>query len=809
MTNAKKAAVINKYRHYYQVTPQKVEKREYHDIFYSDNTWKDVIPTAFDENGKPREFWYRDNQMTKSNRIENERNGHKTKEYVVTQKFPVCFDIETNSITEKENGRLKFCQGYMYHAQILIDCYIIHCTKWNEVLDVFNVLSEKMQCGQTHKNAKKIVRIWDANLGFEFAFIARKFEWSRIFASKPRKPITAETKSGLLFQDALMISGSSLEKMSKLYELPTKKTHDLDYHKIRISTTPLSEKEIQYTSFDVRILGEFHEYLMKNYVENGLDVPITKTQMIRDSVKKLFNELEIYKGKKSFFAERVEKLHFQSYDEYSEMIRFLFRGGYSHANCQQSEKVIENVFGWDFTSSYPYCMLFSHSYPVTPFRSLTNVKIEDIIDLDKKGYATISKIEFEELRPKTQHSIESISKTIEYEKAHMKSLELQQKGQYKSWWKIYNEMVQPVIDNGRLLAANHVTVWLTEIDVRNYEMFYTWKNAKVLECKKACKGDLPDYVRFPIMVYYERKNRLKKQGLEETTEYKLSKEMVNAFYGMMCEKLHLTDYVYENESGEWVAIEPDESKVDDEYLLEVFGEKCLQGVAPCKNKLPAVWGIYTTAIARHNLLKIVATINKDALYCDTDSVYVKNYKKYKKLIERYNAAVKKNNEIMIDEWNENHKDNEKITPITKEYFLDLGTFDPIIKGAYYTRFKTLGAKRYLKESKKKGLEQTIAGLPKGKLKEYCESFSWGADPFGVFENDMQIPNTKKAHCYNDEPHEMKITDYLGNTEIMKETSSCGLFEVDFSLSMSDSYMELIEMGIKESLRKYYKGEYTA
>ena len=805
---------LNKLRYYYQVEPEHVEPVTYKDIFYGIDYWFNVIPNGKNEKGKLQDFWYRDNTITKSMRADLAKAEVKTKDYVITQRFPVTFDIETNNYTErkirkiggKEKSFLECCEGYAYHMQILINDTIIHCKAWNEVFDVFNVLVNKLGLGETEKNAKRVCRIWDANLGFEFSFICKHLKWNRVFASRPRKPITAETKNGLFFQDALMISGTSLEKTSLMYKLPTKKTHDLDYNITRISTTKLTNDEIFYTSCDVRILAEFHRYLVKNYIDNGLDIPITKTQMLRDSIKKMFNDTEMYKGHLSFFAKRLKDLHFQTYDEYSEMIRFLFRGGYSHANHIHAEKIIENVFGWDFTSSYPYCMLFLQ-YPITPFKPLTNVQIDDIINMDKQGYATISKIKFTGLRPKTTHSIESISKTIEYEDAHRESEELKKKKISENWYTIFLEKTEPIIDNGRILAANHLTVWLTEIDLRNYELFYTWEKAEVLECKRAAKGFLPDYVRYPIMVYYEIKSKLKKAGQDDTTAYKLAKEMVNAAYGMMCEKLHLTDYVYAEEKGLWAVINPDEKTVDSDYLKEVFGEKCLQGKTACRNKLPAVWGIYTTALARNNLLTIVANIKEDALYCDTDSVYVKNFKKYKKLIDRYNEKVKKQNRMLIEQWNTDHKNNEKVKPIQGEFFEDLGTFDPIIKGDVYTKFKTLGAKRYLKESKKKGIEQVIAGLPKGKLKEYCEKTN--QNPFEVFNNDMCIPNVKKSHCYNDKPHSRILQDIDGNTEEMHELSSCGIFEVDFSLSMSDTYLELIELGIKEKMRKFYKGEYAS
>lgn len=793
-----------KLRHYYQVVPQPVEKKEYKDIDYADD-WMKVIPDGLDEKGKLKDFWFRDETLTAGYR----RDAEDKKKYVVSQRFACAFDIETNSYVERNDfGKIEVCEGYAYHMQIIIDDTIIHCHKWWQVEHIFRVMKEKLHLMQPVKDAVPVIRMWDANLAFEFSFLSHRFSWSRIFAAHERKPITAMMKDGILLQDALMISGCSLAKTAKMYSLPTRKKDDLDYRKMRTSETPLTAEELMYTSCDVRILAEFHSWCVKNYIDNDLKMPITKTQILRDSIKKTFYETEIC-GRKglSRFGERLKGLHFQSYDEYSEMMRFLFRGGYTHANCVHAGKVMKDVYGWDFTSSYPYCMLFC-KYPMSPFSEIKYTNMEQIRYDDELGYAIIAKIRFHGIRPKTQHSIESISKTVEYEEAMKEAHDERMDENIKKkegWYEKYMKKVQPVIDNGRIMMAKQMTVWLTELDIRVYSLFYDWDSCEILKAKRAAKDYLPDYVRYPVMIYYQRKSQLKKAGQDKTTAYLLAKEMVNAGYGMMCEKLHISEIVYDEEKG-WYEDQPKPEEVDGKYEKEIFGEDYAEGgKKPVRNKLPAVWGIYTTSTARYNLLTMVAKINADALYCDTDSVYVSNYKKYAHWIEMYNREVRKRNGVLIEKWNEMHRGNEKIKPIRKEDFLDLGTFDPISKGGLYTRFKTLGAKRYLKESKEEGLEQTVAGLPKGKLKEWCERN--GYEPFSFFEDEMVIPNVKNAHCYNDEAHERIITDEDGRSELMQECSSCGIFEVDFGLSMSDLYMQLIEDGLEETLRKWYKGEY--
>lgn len=791
-----------KIRYYYEIEPKQPEKREYVDTWYHENKWAESIPErTVGTRGQLAKYWYRDGALTKRRKMQESITG---KHDTMCQRFPIGLDIETNSYTERnENGEIVCCEGYAYHMQIIVNNTIIHCSQWWQVMHVFSTIVKKMELGTEYKNRYFCARVWIANAGFEFSFMNQYFHWKEIFATDVRQPIIAETVDGLVFQDALYISGTSLEQTAKMYNLHTQKTHDLDYTKMRISTTPIKEQELYYMSADVRMLAEFNDWLMLNYIDNGLNIPITKTQMLRDSIKKCFNDTEMVNGKMTRFARNLKNLHSAFYDQYSEIIRFLFRGGYCHANYMWAEKTIENVNGVDLTSSYPYAILMQ-KYPLTPFEKIHVETIDDISKLDSMGYAVIAKIRFYGLENETTHSIESDSKTYEYEEAAQKAKYEHEQGRMCSQDKLYKQIAKPVIDNGRLLAANQCTVYLTELDLRTYRFFYSWKSYEILECSRAVKGYLPDYVRYPVMVYYERKCKLKKAGLQGTVEYKLAKEMANSAYGMMCEKLHLSDIVFDDNDNEWYVQPPDKNDVDNEYNGEIFGEKCLQGIIPPRKKLPTIWGVYTTANARYNLLSMVFKIGDDCIYCDTDSIYIHDIDKYRNLIDDYNRVVMEKNLETINAWNKTHEPDKRVNA---ELFVDLGTFD-YLSPDNYIKFKTLGAKRYIKTDKYGKTEQVVAGLPKHVLQEYCESFAWGADPYALFDNNMMLPNVKRAHKYNDKPHGRIIYDYLGDCEYMFEMSSCGIFDIDFSLKMSSDYMQLLELRYEKLKRYWYKGEYA-
>ena len=836
---------------YHDVDIKDVEPVNYIDINFQAFDVDKAIPDPFIiKKGKEEisDIWVKDNKLTKAYKREyREIHNEKTTANVYVPKFPLAFDIETTTIIDYEKdkrGRIKYddtgapmiarAEGYAYHWQILVNETVVHCKSWTECMTVFRLVCNKLRLSAFVEGIPNHVfkaRCLIANMGFEFQFMNQHFlsmgdKWTKIFAISNRSPLIAETDSGFVFQDALKISNSSLEKLSKLYSLPSKKSHDLDYSLVRNTKTTMTDEEINYCSLDVRILGDFHRWIMQNYHANGLDYPLTSTGLLRDTLGKYFEITEFKtkeytkNGKKktykelSRFAKTIPDLFPDTYDEYADTMLFGFRGGYTHANVRNANRILENVNGGDFTSSYPYVMMFQ-KFPVSKFESCRK-DISVIEHLIKKGRAVMMKLRFHGLENLTSHSLESVNKTWEYKECG-KSI------------KEFVNKTNSIVDNGRVLCADVLTVSLTDIDYESYKMFYKWDSVEVLEAKSAQYGLLPDYVRLSVSTYYHFKKILKRPDDEEqTTEYKLSKAMVNANYGLMCEKLHINEIVFDPERFMWYESMPqDKYELQQAYIDEIYGKNKDDKKYNKRPKtiLSPYWGIWTTAHARNNLFQILMKISdKDSIYCDTDSIYFLNPEKNWAICEEYNKKVMNDNLKLIKEWNEkwgfdideynkmNPDEQKKYVEETHglipDYFADLGTFDKLNKIGNYTRFKTLGAKRYVKEwYDKKGelkVEQTIAGLPKTALCEYCKKND--KDPFAVFKNGMSIKNVKKAHAYNDRPHTREITDYQGNTETMTEYASVGIFDVSFSMKMDSAYTRLI-LSYVESIKRKDLREY--
>lgn len=727
---------------------------------------------------------------------------------------PMSFDIETTGVnkfeTKKGVKKCVYSASYMYKWQFGIDDIIIHGRTWDQFISLMNAIRDNNSSGMEYM----AFRCFIANLGFEFQFMAPRLiadGWDcAVFAREARNPITATfTKQGftMVFQDALQISNCSLSKLAENYALPSKKKDgDLDYSKPRNSKTKLTDEEMEYCSFDCRVLNDFYEWIYVNYVDNGLPFPLTATGLVRHDVKHYFNKFEKVKTTKtvngktktytkySTFRKSVLPHMFpDTYEDYLDLVTNCYSGGFTHANAALAGRVLHDVNGGDFTSSYPYTIMFQ-KFPMTPFISDNITDLDTIRTNNANGIATIFKVKFTNLRTTTTHSTISISKSYEY-KNYASIDECQ-------------EALNAIVDNGRVVCADYMTLYITDLDlIENLDKFYEWDDATILMAKTSKYGYLPDYVRWACACFYSAKNKLKKAHMDKTTAYRIAKAFVNSIYGMMVQRLTTGEIAYNDGSWEKVvdAIEGADEHLNSEieYISQIFDEN-----GKVKLFLSPYWGVYVTAHARGNLFKILSQIGLDSIYCDTDSIYYQNPEKWQHICDEYNAAIYKGNLEGINEWNNTpgHEDMQ----LDIEHFKDLGEFDKLNKLGNYSRFKTLGAKRYLKEgpefNDKTGeieihIESTIAGLPKSALIDRAEEL--GVDPFDLFQNGMEIPDCKKCHRYNDAPTTDTIIDEDGNVEDMTEFASVGIYDIDFTMKMGSKYCMVLETYAKTKERENF------
>lgn len=113
----------------------------------------------------------------------------------------------------------------------------------------------------------------------------------------------------------------------------------------------------------------------------------------------------------------------------------------------------------------------------------------------------------------------------------------------------------------------------------------------------------------------------------------------------------------------------------------------------------------------------------------------------------------------------------------------------------YSRFKTLGAKRYLVEDGD-NLYLTLAGLSKQNGVAYMIEQAKGdfTKVFNMFNNELYIPANrtgKMTHTYIDYEMTGMIEDYQGARNMVQCESGVHLSECDFTLSISRQYGEFI------------------
>ena len=648
------------------------------------------------------------------------------------------FDIETTKVG---------INTYPYHYQFSFGYDdIIDYVSFRTVDDfekLMNFLVKKTSFPKKHTQCKLLIFIH--NMSYEMAFLRKYINITKLFAKDKHKPMYIECRN-VIFLDSYLIENKSLYNLSKDYKLDNiKYKNDLDYDVIRNSKTPLNYKEQRYCMNDVLILSEYSKKIyFNNYLENNF-MPVTNTQKVRQSMLEFIvnNGGNIKKIRST-----VSQLFPKTKDEYLIYFRYLFRGGFTHSNIIYTDKIIKDVQGYDFTSSYPYVM-FSKYYPMSVFKDidLENVSRETLNEYLNK-YCCIMLVEFSNICNKATHSIDSFSKAIEIE--------------------------DYMLDNGRIKSASRLKVMLTELDYESYCEFYEWDEMEILSFKIAKRGKLPEYVIKPMLYYYKLKNELK--GIKDKEVlYMRSKNMLNSFYGCMVTRLVFQDTIL-NEEGNYI---------------KVASDKDYQEMT--KNLLSPFWGIWVTAHARRNELFLLHRL-KGVIYSDTDSHKCLNvFKKFnEKIIEEYNKNVY--NEIIenCEFYNINDEYKNVLLSTNNKYNLyscNQKTIGYACNDGHYIAFKTLGCKRYIYLDDSFKRHVTVAGLPKGIYEK--ENYSI-VDFFNNFKSGYIAKNCKLRSIYNDNFICDTVTDNYGNTEVMEIESCVTLEKTDFTLNVDPDYFELIK-----------------
>ena len=607
------------------------------------------------------------------------------------------FDIEVTSAWLDSDENIKtyepgFSSEYWDSMTPLALCYI-----WQ-----FSV-NDDVYYGRDLKDFLKVLQdipedmnviIWVHNLSYEFEFLRNILIFTNIFCRKPHSPMKCSAAGfpNIEFRCSYMLTRLSLETWGKQVGVH-KKAGDLDYEKLRTPLTPLTDSEMDYCEYDCRVVYAGIKTYLKRYgtIRN---IPLTQTGTVRREVKERLTSDEKY-------LKRVKKLVPADPEEYR-MLMDIFAGGYTHANRQHAGIVQTGIIEhYDFASSYPTVMI-SEKYPMTPWYYTGRFDIPS--DEQFEDFAYLLKLKFRRLNTISSNTYMQASKCVG---TNIK------------------------FDNGRIISADEVEMFMTEQDWLIIKENYTWEDKEkgempeVLELWKSAKHYLPKKFVEYILELYKNKTSLK--GIKEYEElYMQSKQYINSLFGMCVTAIIQSEVNLLFIDGKW---KWKVQKLEYEYVKQQLDKRRHWSPREKRYFLSYSWGIYVTAYARRNLWKCITKYDDDVIYSDTDSIFISerhNFDWYnKEITEKLKKACDYHG---LDFSLTRPKDPEGVER-------PLGIFT---KEDDCIEFLTLGAKRYVERRVDGKLHLTVSGINKEAVVLLLDDIENFADGFNFDKDSLNI-----------------------------------------------------------------------
>lgn len=707
--------------------------------------------------------------------------------------IPCTIDIETSSMYIKdEKFATMYLWGFGFNGSSIIG------RTWDELFSLLSRLSSELEL-----SSKRILTIYIQNLGYEFQWFRKRISWqkdkegnAKVFAMKERRPIYAVANGGIEYKCSYFLSNYSLAYIGAelLKRYPVQKAvGDLDYSLIRHSDTPLSEKEKWYQVQDLQVVMS---YIQEKIESDGdiTKIPLTNTGYVRNYCRNwCFTDDEtnpaVIKKIRARYHKQMKSLSIHSEREYDDL-KSAFGGGYTHAAAKYSGVLVDYVKSKDEASAYPGAMVSSY-FPMSSGTFIGDVTLKEL-QFYLKHYCCLFTV-----------TLYDVSPSFIYENYISLSH--------------CTEIDEYVTNNGRVASAEKLTMTVTELDwdiiTRTYDS--DWDLCEIHGLRIYQKDYLPRPFILSILHLYQNKTSLK--GVEgRETEYMVSKNMINASYGMAVTAIvrpEITyDYFWDHDPADKVSQLVDYNKNYNRFLFYP-------------------WGVWVTAHARHNLWEAILELGSDYVYSDTDSVKYINADAHEEFFKKYNLEMKAKLLKMCLHYKIPF---EMCEPMTKKGVKKLiGVWED---DGVYKKFKTIGAKRYIYEYESGELLFTISGVnkfygvpyllhhfteltsdeyydlfklayttdsrlydeAKEAMEKVCELHNSGKMSYDkIFDNfneGLYFPaeaTGKQTITYIDKPTIATVTDYLGNEKICMEFSSVHMEPQDYSLSRTQEYLDFL------------------
>lgn len=643
------------------------------------------------------------------------------------------FDIETSSylilrgqiisaikyldLSKEEQTEVEF-RSCMYIWMFSINDEVYYGRNWDEFKEFLIRL-------EFYNANKKIVFIH--NLAFEFQYLKSVFRFKNVVARKKHKLMKCEFEDfNIELRCSYMMTNCALKLLPKVFMLPVeKKVGDLDYTLLRTPATTLTTKELEYCEYDCLVIYYYIRRELETY-ERVDKIPITSTGKVRRELKELVSNDWDYKRK----VKKSININPHIYN----LLQEAFAGGYTHSNWIYTDEIQKNITSWDFTSSYP-SILVSYQFPSSEFQKCLITRKEQMI----KRFAYLLVVRFKNIKCKYYNNFISVSKC--------------------------REITRGKFDNGRIIEAEEIVIVLTDVDFYFILDSYNCDDYLIEESYYSTYDYLPkQFIEFVLEKYVNKTKYKNVEGME--VEYAKEKNKFNSLYGMSVTNIIRDDVIYDNDL-DW-----SERELENTEIIEKLNEE------KKKAFLSFAYGVWVTAFARSNLLKNVIKLDEYVVYCDTDSMKLKEgYNK--KVIDDYNTFVVNKLKFVSKLLDIPY---EKFSPVdSKGEQHILGVFD---NDGNYDEFITQGAKKYaytkwinkdkiksdsnvleIKGDKAKVLEITVAGVPK--------SGALGLKSLDEFRDDFVFDfkyTNKNLLMYCENQQKCYIIDYQGNEYTVTDKS---------------------------------------
>lgn len=633
-------------------------------------------------------------------------------------------DIESSTINRRTQEPIAFA----YSITVYIDGYAIMFRTWRQYKDFLSRLTGLMDLSERIR-----LVCYVHNLPYEFQFMRSFFHIEEVFAVQKRKVVKC-LAGGIEYRCSYKMTNMGLDKLTS--SLPNIKHGKLDgddfnYNKLRLPSTKITPNEADYIYNDVAGLYECVKFKIESDNYNIATIPLTSTGFVRNKLRKAMNENPANRDNM-----RKCKLDQLTYG----LLREARRGGNTHCSPVWSCQPLEDLFSMDMSSAYPAVMI-QCKFPSTKFLPIKNADdFEKYVDTK----ACILDLTFKDICVKTVKTVAYIPKA---KCTQLKNIDG---------------------DNGRVLAAQELSMVITDIDYKIIKDTYEFSEVICHRCYISDYDYLPNELRLLLRKQYEEKTTLKDK---DEYLYMKKKNEFNANFGCMLTDICQDSVEYtEGEEGD-----PFKSVKIKDYTATL--EKYYKNPS---SFLQYQHGVWVTAHCRNRLQKAIQGLGRDMVYCDTDSAKFFDSPANRLLFERLNNEIRQEIADCGIDCTVHYKG--------KDYTLGIWEQD-----GHYKEFKSLGAKKYAYIDDKDEFHITVAGLSKSKARKYLES----KGGMKVFKPGTRVPpkhSGRTAAHYNDwgEPRLIEVKG-----EMVEVGANVAIIDDPYTFGITEDY-EYLLIGIGEA-----------